>query len=366
MNDSGGAVLGAPAHRAGLLRWRDAGRASSPTPSAKYIDLLRVARRTSPSTAWRATVTSAVNVIHREARPTTSDDLGDWLARQLCDGNATGRGVRPTRDARLVRLPSSTRPPGRPSSRRGRTRTGVIATSLCGPRAWDLPGWHWQTMPALGPAPAIAFALVGGVRVRRRLRRRPDDVHDDARARRGSDRSAVRDLARVRRRRRCARLLDGADRGRGDRRPVRAGCVAARRAGRRRLRRCSASGRTPPRAPATIPAFPPPARRTSTSKADVPDSFFEPNGRRTVRGVAIPAGRIADHRRPALQRRPHGSVEAHRRGSQRRRGRLSRSWSSRSTRQGRERRRPAPDDPAPSSRARAGRRSTRSTRSSTA
>ncbi len=105
-----------------------------------------------------ATVAAAVHVT--EALPTqmTTPDLGSWIAMHL-DGSHPEWG--PSDDATIATSVYVLYPP--PSTRLlapQEDASDPMAASLCD-SLYDLTGWHWQTTPAPGPAPPIAFAVVG-------------------------------------------------------------------------------------------------------------------------------------------------------------------------------------------------------------
>jgi hypothetical protein len=86
-------------------------------------------------------------------------DVGTWLSAHL-DGSDPAWG--PTDRATLASSIFVLYPPvGTTVFAPEQDPSDPTAVTLCGPRPWDLPGWHWQTTPAPGPAPAIAFAIVG-------------------------------------------------------------------------------------------------------------------------------------------------------------------------------------------------------------
>jgi hypothetical protein len=87
-----------------------------------------------------------------------TSDFALWLASHL-DGTHPEWG--PTDDATLASSIFVLYPPAGSSLYAPPNLSTPLTPALCGPHPWDLEGWHWQTTPAPGPAPAIVFAIVG-------------------------------------------------------------------------------------------------------------------------------------------------------------------------------------------------------------
>jgi hypothetical protein len=123
------------------------------------------------SSAWHAAVSEygvgaamvapAVNVTTALPSPMTSDDLGAWLGGQLYDGTSTASWG-PVDAATIASTVFVLFPPdGVTVYAPGYDGTGGQDPTLCGPRPWDPTGWHWQTVPAIGPSAPVVFAVVG-------------------------------------------------------------------------------------------------------------------------------------------------------------------------------------------------------------
>jgi len=121
------------------------------------------------SSEWRAATsqygvgatTAADAVQSTDALPPSiaTADLGTWLAAHL-DGTHPDWG--PTDEATLASSIFVLYPPaGTTIYAPEEDPSDPMAVTLCGPRPWDIEGWHWQTTPAPGSGPAIVFALVG-------------------------------------------------------------------------------------------------------------------------------------------------------------------------------------------------------------
>jgi hypothetical protein len=125
------------------------------------------------SAEWRAATaqygvggtTAADPVLSTDALPSsiTTGDLGTWLAGHL-DGTHPGWG--PTDEGTLASSIFVLYPPaGVAIYAPEEDPSDPMAVTLCGPRVWDIEGWHWQTTPGRysrpGSNPPIAYALVG-------------------------------------------------------------------------------------------------------------------------------------------------------------------------------------------------------------
>jgi hypothetical protein len=105
------------------------------------------------------TVAPAVQSSDAPPSGLTTPDLGTWIASHL-DGTHPEWGASDTAtiasSVYLLYPPAGTSllaPQQDPSD--------PMAATLCGPRWYDVTGWHWQTHPAPGPAVPIVFAVVG-------------------------------------------------------------------------------------------------------------------------------------------------------------------------------------------------------------
>jgi len=135
------------------------------TDEATFIDLIT---RYVASPVWTAavseygvgaaTVAPAVHVTDALPASLTSGQLGAWIAAHL-DGSHPDWGSND--DAVIASSVYLLYPPsGVTLYAPGEDPTDPSAVTLCS-RTWDLFGWHWQTTPAPGPAPAIAYGVVG-------------------------------------------------------------------------------------------------------------------------------------------------------------------------------------------------------------
>jgi hypothetical protein len=105
-----------------------------------------------------ATAAAAVQSLDAFPAGLSTPDFGLWLAAHL-DGTHPEWG--PTDDATLAASIFVVYPPAGSSLDAPPNPNYPLTPTLCGPEPWDLEGWHWQTTPAPGPAPAIVFAIVG-------------------------------------------------------------------------------------------------------------------------------------------------------------------------------------------------------------
>ena len=206
VQSAGGTVLSTP--RIVPVFFPEETQASALTDAiTKYVASAEWRSATSGYGVGATTVATPVQVTASLPSTMTSDDLGAWIGSQLYDGTSAGWGPvdEPTIASTLFVLYPPTcitiyapgEDPGDPA-----------AATLCGPRPWDLEGWHWQTTPVPGPHRADRLRGRRRMHVGRRVAGGPDDRDDLARDRRGGDRSAVPHVARVLRRGRRARLLE--------------------------------------------------------------------------------------------------------------------------------------------------------------
>ena len=121
------------------------------------------------SAEWRAATAqygvgataAAPPVQSTEALPSSiaTEDVGTWIAAHL-DGTHPEWG--PTDDATLASTIFVLYPPADTTIYAPQEDpSDPVSATLCGPRPWDIEGWHWQTTPAPGSRPPIVFALVG-------------------------------------------------------------------------------------------------------------------------------------------------------------------------------------------------------------
>jgi hypothetical protein len=89
----------------------------------------------------------------------TTDALGSWLTSHL-DGTHPEWGA--TDAATIASTIYVLYPPAGTTLLAPQQDPGdPMAVTLCGPRWYDVTGWHWQTTPALGPLVPIVYAVVG-------------------------------------------------------------------------------------------------------------------------------------------------------------------------------------------------------------
>jgi hypothetical protein len=125
----------------------------------RYAASAEWAAATGPYGVGTPTVADAV--VSSEGLPSNlyTPDLGSWILRHL-DGTHPEWG--PVDTGTLASSVYLLYPPaGATLYAPGSDSTDPMAPTLCGARAWDLPAWHWQSVPAPGPYVPVAFAVVG-------------------------------------------------------------------------------------------------------------------------------------------------------------------------------------------------------------
>ena len=159
VQSAGGTVLSTP--RIVPVFFPEETQASALTDAiTKYVASAEWRSATSGYGVGATTVATPVQVTASLPSTMTSDDLGAWIGSQLYDGTSAGWGPvdEPTIASTLFVLYP---PTGITIYAPGEDPGDPAAATLCGPRPWDLEGWHWQSTPVPGPTAPIAFAVVG-------------------------------------------------------------------------------------------------------------------------------------------------------------------------------------------------------------
>jgi hypothetical protein len=106
-----------------------------------------------------ATVAASVTSLEPFPSGLTTAGLGTWIVQHL-DGTHPEWG--PIDEATIGSSIYLLYPPaGVTLYAPGSGPSDPMVSTLCGPHTWDLPAWHWQTVPAPGPYVPVAFAVVG-------------------------------------------------------------------------------------------------------------------------------------------------------------------------------------------------------------